>query len=54
MSDPAVIQRASPPGGAGAPAVQQWRALAPVIAARGRMRLSYDGGRNYPRRLERG
>jgi len=36
-----------------AAAAEQWRALTPVLAkARGRIRLSYDGGRNYPRRLE--
>jgi hypothetical protein len=37
-----------------AAAAVQWRALAPVLAARGRMRLSYDAGRSYPRKLERG
>lgn len=30
-----------------------WRTLAPRLAARGRMRVSRDGGRNYPRRGER-
>ncbi len=34
-------------------AAGQWRALAPALAARGRMRLSYDRGRSYPQRYER-
>ncbi|KQY61421.1 hypothetical protein [Nocardioides sp. Root140] len=34
-------------------AATQWAALAPRLAARGRVRLSPDGGRNYPRRGER-
>ncbi|MDN5899591.1 MAG: MarR family transcriptional regulator, partial [Brachybacterium sp.] len=32
---------------------EHWAALAPRLAARGRMRVSRDGGRNYPRRGER-
>jgi hypothetical protein len=34
-------------------AALQWRMFAPVIAGRDKMRLSYDGGRNYPRNLEK-
>ena len=30
-----------------------WARLAPRLAARGRVRISRDGGRNYPRRYER-
>jgi hypothetical protein len=36
-----------------AAAEQQWQELAPALAARGMMRLSYDGARTYPRKLER-
>lgn len=35
------------------PPSAQWRALTPALAARGRTRLSYGGGRSYPRRLDR-
>lgn len=35
-----------------AAAAEQWRALAPALAARGLVRLSYDGGRNYPARFQ--
>jgi hypothetical protein len=31
-------------------AADEWAALAPLLAARGKMRLSPDGGRNYPGR----
>ncbi|GII05861.1 hypothetical protein [Planobispora takensis] len=34
-------------------AAEQWALCAPALSARDRMRLSHDGGRNYPRRLER-
>ncbi|GIH97396.1 hypothetical protein ACFFMN_22740 [Planobispora siamensis] len=34
-------------------AAEQWALCAPALSARDRVRLSYDGGRNYPRRLER-
>ena len=34
-------------------AAAQWRALAASIAGAGRMRVSKDGGRTYPRRYER-
>ncbi len=30
-------------------AAQEWSALAPALAARRKMRLSYDGGKTYPR-----
>jgi hypothetical protein len=36
-----------------AAAAQQWQALVPALAARRKMRLSYDRGRSYPKRLER-
>jgi hypothetical protein len=32
--------------------VEQWRALASRLAARGQMRLSHDRSRNYPARLQ--
>jgi hypothetical protein len=31
---------------------RQWAALTPALAARQRMRMSHDGGRSYPRRLD--
>ncbi|MEU4703334.1 hypothetical protein [Nonomuraea dietziae] len=34
-------------------AVEQWALCAPALGARGRVRLSRDGGRNYPAHLER-
>ncbi|WP_346158209.1 hypothetical protein [Nonomuraea recticatena] len=34
-------------------AIEEWALCAPALGARGRVRLSHDGGRNYPRHLER-
>ena len=40
----------TPAHSAAATAAAEWHALAPVLAARGVMRVSFDGGNSYPRR----